>query len=444
MAIILDEYIRKQPGSASRYEEARGIFPGGVTHDTRYMTPFPIYVTHGSGPLKWDVDGNEYVDYICGHGALILGHSHPEIASAVAYQVSRGTHLGANTDEEIRWGRAIKRLMPSVEKLRCHSSGTEATLMAFRLARAYTGKNKVVKFEEHFHGWHDYVVTTAKGPVAGVPETTNLSTIVLAPDDISAVDRVLARDGDVAAVILEPTGAHFGQLPLMVPQFMVDLREVTRRYGVLLIMDEVVTGFRLAPGGAQGRFGIDPDLTTMAKIVAGGLPGGVVGGKADIIDMIAFHDDPKWDSQQRIAHPGTFNANPLSATAGAMCLEMIASQPIVERADAMAARLKRGLNEILARMEVPGHAHGIASLIHLVMKECDCDREACTMSHREIKEASRAAVTVPLKRALINAGVDIMGKGSFIVSASHRERDVDRTLEALEEALAAMRTEEIL
>ena len=444
MTTILQEYIQKHPGSASRYEEAREIFPGGVTHDNRYVTPFPIFVTHGKGPLKWDVDGNEYVDYVGGHGALILGHSHPAIASAVANQVTRGTHLGSSTEEELRWGRAIKRLMPSVEKIRFHSSGTEATLMALRMARAHTGKNKVIKFEEHFHGWHDYVVATADRPVAGVPETTSQSMIVLPPGDIAAVERVLSQDGDVAAVILEPTGAHYGQFPLMVPQFLNDLRDLTRVHGVLLILDEVVTGFRLSPGGAQVRFGIEPDLTTMAKIVAGGLPGGVVGGRADVIDMIAFRDDPEWDKRQRIAHPGTFNANPLSAVAGATCLEMIASEPINKRADAVAARLKRGLNEIFAKVEVSGHAHGMASLIHLTMKDCDCDREVCAMPHQEIAEAANPAKTVPLKRAMMNAGVDMMGRGSFVVSSTHQEREVDRTLEAFEDSLAAMRREGIV
>ena len=444
MTTILQEYIQKHPGSASRYEEAREIFPGGVTHDNRYVTPFPIFVTHGKGPLKWDVDGNEYVDYVGGHGALILGHSHPAIASAVANQVTRGTHLGSSTEEELRWGRAIKRLMPSVEKIRFHSSGTEATLMALRMARAHTGKNKVIKFEEHFHGWHDYVVATADRPVAGVPETTSQSMIVLPPGDIAAVERVLSQDGDVAAVILEPTGAHYGQFPLMVPQFLNDLRDLTRVHGVLLILDEVVTGFRLSPGGAQVRFGIEPDLTTMAKIVAGGLPGGVVGGRADVIDMIAFRDDPEWDKRQRIAHPGTFNANPLSAVAGATCLEMIASEPINERADAVAARLKRGLNEIFANVEVSGHAHGMASLIHLTMEDCDCDREVCAMPHQEIAEAANPAKTVPLKRAMMNAGVDMMGRGSFVVSSTHQEREVDRTLEAFEDSLAAMRREGIV
>ena len=443
MATIFEQYIQIHPGSASRYEEAKGMFPGGVTHDNRFFHPFPVYMTHGNGPLKWDVDGNEYVDYVCGHGALILGHSHPDITSAVTNQVTRGTHLGANTEEEMRWGAAIKRLMPSIEKVRFHSSGTEATLMALRLARAYTGKNKFVKFEEHFHGWHDYVVATSSRPVAGVPATTTQSVLTL-PPEISDLDELLSRDRDVAAVILEPTGAHYGQLTLMVPQFLEDLREVTMKHGVLLIMDEVVTGFRLAPGGAQGRFVIDPDLSTMAKIVAGGLPGGAVGGKADIIDLIAFHDDPDWDNRQRVAHPGTFNANPLSAAAGAACLEMIASQPINERADAMASRLKKGLNEILAKLEVSGHARGMASLIHLTMRDCDCDRELCTLSHQGIRDAADPAVTLPLKRAMMNAGVDMMGRGSFIVSAAHREQDVDRTLGAFEESLAALRRDGIV
>ena len=443
MATILEQYIQRHPGSASRYEEAKGMFPGGVTHDTRFFHPFPVYMTHGNGPLKWDVDGNEYVDYVCGHGALILGHSDPDITSAVTNQVTRGTHLGANTEEEMRWGAAIKRLMPSIEKVRFHSSGTEATMMALRLARAYTGRNKFVKFEEHFHGWHDYVVATSSRPVAGVPTTTTQSVLTL-PPEISDLEDLLSRDRDVAAVILEPTGAHYGQLTLMVPQFLEDLREVTRKHGVLLIMDEVVTGFRLAPGGAQGRFGIDPDLSTMAKIVAGGLPGGAVGGKADIIDLIAFHGDPDWDNRQRVAHPGTFNANPLSAAAGAACLEMIASQPINERADAMASRLKKGLNEILAKLEVPGHARGMASLIHLTMRDCDCDRELCILSHQAIHEAADPAVTLPLKRAMMNAGVDMMGRGSFIVSAAHREQDIDRTLGAFEESLAALRTDDVV
>ena len=443
MATILEEYAIKHPSSAARFQEAGETFPGGVTHDNRYVTPFPVYMTHGSGPLKWDLDGNEYIDYVCGHGALILGHAHPDIVSAVSAQVSKGTHLGASTVEELRWGRAIKALVPSVEKLRFHSSGTEATLMALRLARAYTGKNKIVKFQDHFHGWHDYVVSQGSIPVPGIPPTTSESVIVL-PAEISAVEQVLSRDQDIAALILEPTGAHFGQLPLEVPTFLRNLRQLTQRYEVLLVMDEVVTGFRVSPQGAQGLFEIEPDLTTMAKIVAGGLPGGVVGGRADILDMIAHRDDPEWDMGRRVSHPGTFNANPLSAAAGAACLEMIATQPIVQRAADMADRLKRSLNEVFSWLEISGHAHGISSLVHLTLKDCDCDGEVCNMPHQQIKAAADPRVTSELKRALVNAGVDIMGRGAFIVSAAHREQDVDRTAEAFAEALGALQREGVI
>ncbi len=443
MDTILDEFIRKHPGSASRYEEANEVFAGGVTHDSRYMTPFPLCVTHGKGPRKWDVDGNEYLDYVSGHGSLILGHSHPEIVSTVANQVARGTHLGANTDEELRWVKAIKALMPSVDKVRFHSSGTEATLMALRLCRAYTGKDKIIKFAEHFHGWHDYVIAKGDTPVAGVPATTTQSVIVL-PPDISAVEDTLSRDDNIAAVIVEAIGSYSAFLPLPLPRFLKDLREVTKKHNVLMIMDEVVTGFRVSRGGAQSLYGVEPDLSTMAKIVAGGLPGGVVGGKADIIDMIAFRNDPEWNAKRRVAHQGTFNANPMSAAAGAKALEIIASEPINERANAMAARLKKGLNDIFSKMEVPGHARGTASIVHLTMADCDCDRGICNMPHQQIKDAGSVAVTVPLKRAMINAGVDIMGRGTLLVGATHQEKDIDQTIGAFEQSLTAMRKEGIV
>ena len=441
MSTILEDYITQHPGSAQRYAEALNLFPGGVTHDTRYAQPFPLYITHGQGPRKWDVDGNEYVDFVSGHGSLLLGHSHPAIAEAVSKQMLRGTHLGGSTDEEIRWGRAVQALMPSVEKIRFHSSGTEATLMAMRLSRAYTGKNKIMKLQDHFHGWHDYAMAGSDRPAAGIPEAS-LGTMVIVPSgDLRAVEDVLNKDKDIAALILEPTGAHMGQLPFDTPNFLKGLRDLTAQHGVVLIFDEVVTGFRASSGGTQVRYGIKPDLTTMAKIVAGGLPGGAVGGKAEIVDMIAHRGDPDWDNARRISHPGTFNANPLSAAAGATCLEMIASEPINQQADAMAARLKNGINDVFGKMEVAGHAHGIASLIHVVMADCDCDRDICTMPHSQIKEAVASPKTIALKRGLQNSGVDIMGREGFLVSASHTEREIDHTLEAFGKTLAAIREE---
>ncbi len=441
MPTILEQYIATHPGSAERYREAVGIFPGGVTHDNRYAEPFPLYITHGQGPRKWDVDGHEYIDYVSGHGALILGHSHPAIADAVTEQIRLGTHLGACTDEELRWARAIMNLMPAVERVRFHSSGTEATLMAMRLARAYTGRNKVIKLQDHFHGWHDYAMAGSDRPAPGIPPESWGSMVIVPAGDLNAVQQAMERDTDIAAIILEPTGAHYGQLPFDVPTYLSGLRALCDQHGVVLIFDEVVTGFRASSGGAQVRYGITPDLTTMAKIVAGALPGGAVGGKADIVDMIAQRGDPEWDNTERVYHPGTFNGNPLSAVAGATCLEMIAAEPINEQADAMAARLKSGLNEVFTRMEVSGHAYGVASMIHFTLADGDFDHEFGPEVNRQIKAAAGSAAVTGIKRALQNHGIDIMGRDAFLVSATHNEADIDATLAAFEATLAEVRAE---
>ena len=354
MATILEEYIASHPGSAERYAEATRIFPGGVTHDNRYAQPFPLYITHGTGPYKWDVDGHEYVDYVSGHGALILGHSHPAIAVAVSEQINRGTHLGACTEEELRWARAIMALMPSVERVRFHSSGTEATLMAMRLARAYTGKNKVIKLQDHFHGWHDYAMAGSDRPAPGIPPESWGSMVIVPSGDLGAVEDALNRNDDIAAIILEPTGAHYGQLPFDTPNYLRGLRDLTTQHGVVLIFDEVVTGFRASPGGAQVLYDVAPDLTTMAKIVAGALPGGAVGGKADIVDMIAHRNDPEWDNQRRVYHPRHLQRqSPVRRRRRRLPGNdrQPARQPAGRR---MALRLKNGLNDVLGKMEVAG------------------------------------------------------------------------------------------
>jgi glutamate-1-semialdehyde 2,1-aminomutase len=344
----------------------------------------------------------------------------------------------------MRWAMAIKALVPSVEKLRFHSSGTEATLMAMRLSRAFTLKKKIVKLKNHFHGWHDYAMAEYAMESPGIPEATSNSVVTLPAGDLNAVENLLRNDRDIAGLILEPTGAHFGQLPLDAGFYLTGLRQVTKKYGTVLIFDEVVTGFRASPGGAQVRYSVDPDLTTMAKIVAGGLPGGAVGGRADIMGMMDNRDHPDWDNNYRVYHPGTFNANPISAIAGATCLELLADQPINRQADAMATRLKTGLNDIFSITGVAGHAHGIASMIHLVMAKCDCDREICSMPHQKIKENLASPAITSLKLSLQNCGIDIMAPSSFLVSAVHGENDIDRTLNAFQIALQATKTEGLL
>ena len=438
MSAIVERYVRKFAKSGQLNERGRQLTPGGA-HTSRVQHPFPVYVEHAQGALKWDVDGNELVDYMMGYGALILGHAHPRVNEAVSQRLSQGTHMGTATPLELRWAELVKGLIPSAERVRFSASGTEATLLALRLARTFTGRKKVVKFREHFHGWHDYVsLDSGINTQAGIPEET-LSTVIVIEPDVDALARLLSEDRDIAAVIMEPTGGHWGQFPLQNPSFLERVRELTAQYGVVMIMDEVITAFRVSRGGAQARFGVTSDLTTMAKIVAGGLPGGAVAGKGEIMDLLASEDP-----SMHIAHPGTFNANPLSATAGIACLELVANEPVNERADAMAERLKAGLRDALGKMEVTGHVHGTASIVHVVLgAECDCDGNICSLPHSELAERT-ATQAGPLKLAMLNEGVDMMGGIGFIVSAAHREEDVDRTAIAFEGSLQALRSEGVV
>jgi glutamate-1-semialdehyde 2,1-aminomutase len=425
------------PGSAERHDKARSIFPDGVTHDARKQSPFQLYYTHGEGAAKYDVDGNRILDYFPGHGALILGHSHPEIVKAVQEQMASGTHFSGSTDLEIQWADWVRQLIPSAEKVRFHSSGTEADMMAIRMARAYTGKSKVIKFEDHFHGWSDYLVAGSEG-VGGIPSETLSTMMVLPPNDIDTVERALRENDDVAAVILEPTGAHMGAVP-MLPEFLQQLREVTARHEVVLIFDEVVTGFRTSRGGAQAYFGIEPDVTTLAKILGGGLPGGAVTGKAAIIDMIeAREGDAEFNRYRRISHNGTFNANPLSAAAGIKCLELVGTSPVNETADARARQLKDGLNDLLMRMEVPGCCTGIASLMFLRLGvDHERDREYCVLTREQTAQANNPARDQQLNLALLNKGVQSGSR--FILTAAHTEDDIDFTVDAFEGALSEVR-----
>ncbi|MCH7626611.1 MAG: aspartate aminotransferase family protein [Chloroflexi bacterium] len=438
---IEQRFIDLHPGSAERHEKARDLFPDGVTHDARRQKPFQLYYTHAEGAAKWDVDGNRILDYFPGHGALMMGHSHPDIVKAVQDQMAKGTHFAGSTEMEIRWGELVRELIPSAEKVRFHSSGTEADMMAIRMARAYTGKNKIIKFEDHFHGWSDYLVAGSEG-LGGIPKAT-LDTMVLLPiNDIAVVEKALQDDNDIAGIILEPTGAHMGAIPIL-PSFLQELRDVTERYGVVLIFDEVVTGFRTSKGGAQELYGITPDVTTLAKILGGGLPGGAVCGKADIINMIETTDDPEWNRTRRISHNGTFNANPLSAAAGIKMLELVSTTPVNDTADARAAQLKNGLNDLLSKMEIPGCCNGVASLLFLSMGvDHECDKEICIISPEDRKKATDPARNQQLNLAMQNHGVQASTR--FILTAAHTEEDIDYTIDAFEMGLTEVREQGLI
>ena len=448
---ILSTYEQTHATSAELHRQASEIFPDGVTHDARHFTPFPIYIDRAEGGRKWDVDGNELVDYVSGHGALLLGHGHPEVVGAVEEQVRKGTHLGGSTRFEMEWGRWVQRLIPSAEKVRFTSSGTEAVQMAVRLARGYTGRDLLVKFEGHFNGWSDTVFANPspghENPVCvGVPEAATQLQVVLPQNDIDAFTRAMEEHaGRVAAVLLEPTGASMGAVPIE-PEFLFALREETERRGTVLIFDEVVTGFRIAPGGAQAYFGVTPDLTTLAKILAGGLPGGAVAGRGDILNQIEFN--PEHSPSGRIAHPGTFNANPLSSVAGAAALAIVATGEPHKQANAAAAKLARAMNEALARREVDGCVYGLGSLLHVLLGQpCERPEDGITWqwsgaSRRSVPRTAPDVTTV-FRRAMINHGVDPMST-RLIVGAAHDEAEVEQTLEAFERTLDEMREEQLL
>lgn len=443
MSAIIDRYIKLHKKSARLYEEAKSAMPDGVSHEHTRADPFPLFIREGKGSHKWDVDGNEYVDYRMGNGALLFGHAYPEIVEAVNTQMAKGTHYVSCNELELAWAKNIKKLVPSVDKVSFHNSGSEATNMAMRLARAFTGKSKIVKFKHHYHGWQDYGILGSDTSVAGIPQSTQDSVILLTPGDISQVKKTLANDKDIAAVMLEPTGGHLGNYALR-PEFLQELRQVTKDNGVLLIFDEVVTGFRVSPGGAQVRFGVYPDLTAMAKILGGGLPCGAVGGKAEIMNMSQLSDDAEWNATRRVPRMGNYNGNPLSAAAGSKALELIATRPINATADAMAKGIREGINDVLTRMEVPGCATGVASFVQMRLGlKHECDKQFCVLSDQQMSEAQNPRIMKLVNRALNNVGVDV-GPTTFFVSAATTPKDVAKTVAAYEQALSEVRKEGLL
>ena len=429
---VLDTYRALHPKSAALYERARAVIPGGVTHDGRHLVPFPVYVERAQGSKKRDVDGHEYVDYWMGHGALFLGHCHPAVVKAIQSQAALGTHLGACHELEVRWAELVCQLVPSAEMVRFTMSGTEATHLAMRIARAYTGRFKIVKFHGHFHGWHDGVVAAVNPPFdvpmsAGVPASTLEQLLLCPPNDIKAVDGLLQR-GDVAAVILEPAGGQSGSTPT-IPGYLQELRRLTERHGVVLIFDEVITGFRYAPGGAQAYFGVTPDLTTLAKIVAGGLPGAAVCGKRPLMATMAHRGDPIWDRSQRVAQNGTFNSNPVCAAAAIATLEIVSDGALHARANKLGDELRARLAEAMKRAGAPGTAFGEASIFHVSFEG--------KPGLAGFDSPRRGDLYHLLRCALLNNGIDSSNYHGWI-SAVHTEPDIERTVRGYEQALAAM------
>lgn len=435
-------FAESRPMSQKLFEEAVNCLAGGVVHESRYVEPFPIYIERAKGSRKWDVDGHEYIDYSMGSASLLLGHAHPAVGAAAAEQLSKGTFYGNCHPLEVEWAGLVQRLIPSAELVRYVGSGTEATLLAIRIARAFTGKTKILRFEGHYHGWHDYLAVGMQPPFAEPPSLGLLpgsiaATVVVPANDPERVEAELRRDHDIAAVILEASGASFGTVPLL-PGFHAELRRLTEKYGVVLIFDEIITGFRVSPGGVQALVGVTPDLTTLAKVLTGGLPGGAVAGRADVMRVI----DPRSEFGGRrpgAIHRGTFNANPLAAAAGIAALKEVAKGEPQRHANAAAARLREGLQEVLTRHAAAGVVYGDASTFHVYLGRGSIER----LGAAELKGIPKKTVTA-FQQALQVRGVDLMSYTSGVTSLAHTGEDVRQTVQAFDGAVQELLAEGVI
>ncbi len=396
------------------------------------------------------MDGNEYVDYAGGHGALILGHAHPEVTARVAEQLARGTHYGANHALENRWAELIKSMVPSAEMIRFTNSGTEATLMALRVARAATGRTKLLRLRGHFHGWHDHMAFGVTNhfdgtPTPGILEGLSENVLLLDPNDEEGLAALMAAEGGtIAAAILEPTGSTYGQVPLR-DSFVHALRAATAKHGIVLVFDEVVTGFRVAKGGAQEVLGIRPDLTTLAKILAGGLPGGAVVGRRDLLELL----DPERAAArglEKIPHQGTYNANPLSAAAGIATLEILRDTDAIAHAHAYAADLRSAMNQVLEEMSVPWAVYGRHTGIHIFtnwkkLPITPSGFDPLAMGYADLKVPRGLQTVTKLLLAMRTHGVDFSPWPGGPVSAVHGPAEMETTVAAFRRALADLRAE---
>lgn len=356
----------KTDNSRAFFQRAQQSIPGGVSSPVRACKSVgcdPVFIERADGSKVYDVDGNEYIDFVCSWGPMILGHNHPAVAAAIHDAVGKGTSFGAPSPMEVELAEMVCQAMPSVEKVRFVNSGTEATMSAIRLARGYTGKNVVVKFDGCYHGHADaFLVKAGSGVVTlgipgspGVPEDVVKNTISIPYNDFEVLEKTLTDSSlDIACVIMEPVAANMGVIPAA-PGFLQRVRELTQANNILLIFDEVITGFRLSLGGAQAKFNIMPDLTCMGKIIGGGLPVGAYGGKKEIMNLIA--------PEGPVYQAGTLSGNPLAMAAGLATLKVLSAPGFYERLDKKAADYAGELEALAKKYSIPATLNRVGSVI---------------------------------------------------------------------------------
>ena len=429
----------KQPSRSQRaFERARRVLVGGVNSPVRAFGAVggtPIIVDRAQGAQVWDLDGNAYTDFICSWGALILGHAHPEISAALAEQAARGTSYGMTTELEIELAEMLQKALPSMERIRFVSSGTEATMSAVRLARAATGRNLIVKFEGGYHGHADSFLAKAGSGLAtlgiaaspGVPQALAELTLDAPYNDLAAVQGLFGRHaGDIAAVIVEPIAANMGVVP-PADGFLSGLRALTRRHGALLIFDEVITGFRLCFGGAQNLFGIEPDLTTLGKIIGGGLPVAAYGGRRDLMEQVA--------PLGPVYQAGTLSGNPLAMRAGIETLKRLAVHGFYDSLDRKAKILADAMGQGLSDLGITGQVARAGSLLTLFFTASPVENYAAAKKSDTRRFAS--FFNEMLRRRILLPPSQFE---ALFVSAAHTEDDMRRTGAACRESLAAIRS----
>ena len=421
--------------SQSLAERARRVMPGGVSHELRYKTPHPIYFTRAKGAEKWDADGKRYIDFKLGAASQILGHAHPEVAAAVAAQMQHMPYTGDCHALEVEWAEWLCRLFPSAERVRFTGSGTESTMLALRLGRAHSGRDKVLRIDGHFHGWHDMLIKGAKPgantpPSLGVPEAVSDLTVV-APPDLDNIAALLNSDPQIGTVFVEASGANYGSVPL--PEgFLQGIRALADQSGHVLVFDEVITGLRWSPGGRQARDGVVPDLTTLAKVVTGGLPGGAVAGKAEIMELLS-PGETRDGLSPPVSHKGTFNAAPMVAAGAIKAMEILSTGDVQTHADAMATRLRGGFNTVFRELEVQALAYGDSSTCHIYFGGTSIDG----LDAAAIRKTPPAIVK-GLRDGLLEQGVDFMSFTSCVTGLPHTPDLIDEAVEHFRGTLNAL------
>ena len=442
---ILKQYQQRFQADSKLSAKARKVLPDGINSDSRYFLPHPIYANRADGAKKWSTSNHELIDFWMGHGALLFGHNPPEIVEAVQEQMQKGVHFGACHPLEIEWASLVQELIPSAELVRFTNSGTEANQQAIRLARAFSGKNKVMLFEGHYHGWLYPIYPTtsiSSNSYNGLKDNR----IICPPNDITAVEKHLKNDPDIACILLEPTGPCSGVVPLD-NLYLKQLRALTKQYGVLLIFDEVITGFRVSKGGAQRHYNIHPDLTTLGKILTGGLPGGAIAGKEEILNLISFEDALRPLHQEKIPHYGTFAANPISAAAGIAMLKLLQKQAPYEHINQIAKALKQQLNQLFTHYKLDWVAYGEFSCIKFFIGHKDFtisanDFKATQWNYKHLLSRGNNKTSKLLRMSLLLNGIDI--SLSSVIAAAHTMQDVQQTVACFEKAILLMQQEDFL